>query len=720
MKRLLLIFLIFQVYYLNFTVQGSVKSGEIDDTVKITNLLKQIRQNYSLDKTQEASDSTNLYLALLLSRKAKFIRGEAQCYDILGIRERNQAHYSKALEYHFKAYELIKETTGIREQAIILNNIGVVYRRIDDYVSATEYHLKALKLAEQINDIHTISVSLNSLGNIFSAQEKYNEALTYFQMALEREKVSKNLLGIAINYNNIGNIYEDQNQYDKATEYFKKSLETNRVIGSQKGIAICYNDLGDVALKGNKTQLALEYLNNALQINIQIGDQIYTSNNFISIGQAYSQTGDYKTALYNFNKGLDIALKIGAKQNACSAYKCISEAYEKMGDNSQSLKFFKKASVLNDSIRSETNLRYVDRMNIIYQSVKKDQEIKLLNYIQSIKDKKHKIIVITLITGCLFLILMSILIYFNYRLKQKANQVLSVYNKDVEEKNRILTNQKEEILAQRDEIEEKRNQINEAYEQIKLKNEDITDNIRYAVQIQNVMLPEASYMKSLLASSFVFYEPKDIVSGDFYWLAKKNGQIVLSVADCTGHGVTGAFMSILGITALNEIVVEKGIVHTDQILNLLREKIIWTLQQGGEFSESREGIHLVVCSIDLMQKRLQFSGAINSIILIRKGELLQYKGDRMPISIYPDMEDFQSTNIALEKDDMIYLFSDGYYGQFGGDDDKKFGLVRFRSMLQNISTLPANEQYEIVECTFKAWRGTSEQVDDILVMGIRI
>lgn len=696
------------------------KPIETNDTLQIINLLKQVRQKFSSDKNLGTNDSSNLYLALTLSQKHKFIAGEAQCFDIFGIRERNEGHYAKALEYHFKAYELIERTQRIREKSIILNNIGVVYRRLDDFVPATEYHLKALSLAEEINDVPTICVSLNSLGNIFLAQEKYEDALKYFQMALEREKQSKNLLGIAINYNNMAGVYNEQKLYSKAIEFFKKSLEANRLLGSQKGIAICYNDLGSTALRQGDLPLALEYLSSALTINLAIGDQIYISNNFLNLGQAYLQKGNYQTALKNFNQGLEIALKIGAKQNVLQGYKGISQVYEKTGDNLHSLQFYKKASALNDTLRSEANMKYVERMQIIYETGKKDQEIKLLQYKQSIKDKKQKVIVASLIGSCLFLIILLTLIYFNYRFKRAANQVLTRYNQDIEEKNRILVNQKEEILAQRDEIEEKSHQINEAFELIKIKNENITDNIRYAVQIQNVMLPEDSYIKSLLPKSFIFYEPKDIVSGDFYWLARKNGQIVLSVADCTGHGVTGAFMSILGITALNEIVVEKGIVQTDQILNLLREKIIWTLQQGGEFSESKEGIHLVVCSIDLMQNRLQFSGAINSVILIRNGELLQYKGDRMPISIYPDMEDFKSTNIPLQKDDMIYLFSDGYYGQFGGAEDKKFGVVRFRTMLQKISTLPIEEQQKIVDCTFNSWKGPSEQIDDILVMGIRV
>lgn len=690
------------------------------DTAQIISLLSEVRHKRGSDKSFDRTDSVNLYQALSLSRKANWISGQAQCLDILGVRERSRANYSKALEYHLQALSLLATTPDNRFKAIILNNIGVVYRRMDDLVHATEYHLEALKLAEQINDNPNICVSLNSLGNIFTVQEKYADARKYFEQALGKEKLSNNLLGIAINYNNIGGTYKEEKQFTKATEYYRKSLETNRLIGSKKGIAICISDLGDIALKENNVALALEYFTKALELNLAIGDNMYVSNNYIHLGNAYALKRDYQTALVNYMKGLDLALTIGARQNIESAYEGISEVYENEGNSSKALDYYKKASAIKDSIRNETISKYVDGMQITYESGKKDQEIKLLNYKQIQKDRKQKIWVISLLGGCLVLIILVSLIYFNYRLKKRANQSLVNYNKDIEEKNRILTNQKEEILAQRDEIEIKSNQINEAFELIKIKNESITDNIRYAVQIQNLMLPEMTYVRSLLPQSFVYYQPKDIVSGDFYWITKKQGHVVLSVADCTGHGVTGAFMSILGISSLNEIVVEKSITDTSQILNLLREKIIWTLQQGGEFSESKEGIHLVVCTIDLMQNKMQFSGAINSIILIRNNELLQYKGDRMPISIYPDMEEFSSTAIDLQKDDMLYLFSDGYYGQFGGEEDKKFGLVRFRNLINSVSGLNIEVQEQTIASTLKVWKADKEQIDDILVMGIRI
>jgi Stage II sporulation protein E (SpoIIE)./Tetratricopeptide repeat. len=698
----------------------SLFATNLQDTGVVINIIKSVRQKNSTDKTFDNTDSIKIYQALTLAQELNFASGKSQCFDILGISERNKANYSKALEFHLKALNLLPESTYLRDKSIILNNIGVVYRRLDDLTHATEYHLSALKIAEQINDVPTICVSLNSLGNIFVVQEKYADAKRYFEMALEKEIALHNMLGIAINYENLGGVYKELKQYAKAADYYKKSLEVNQSIGSKKGIAICYSDLGTIAIQDKNYATAMDYFTQALEMNKARGDNRYIVDSYINIGDVYLKKGDFLKARDHYQKGIGIGLKIGSKQLVQKAYEGMSECYEKLGKYAAALDFYKKASALNDSIRSETISKYVNQMQIIYESGKKDQEIKLLNYQQTVKDKKQKAVVGLLIAGCFFLFILASLIYFNYRLKKRANTALVEYNRDMEEKNALLVNQKEEIMTQRDELELKRKQINDAYELIKVKNENITDNIRYAVQIQNVMLPELSYIRSLFPESFIFYQPKDIVSGDFYWVARKSGKVIIAVADCTGHGVTGAFMSILGITALNEIVMEKNIVQTDQILNLLREKIIWTLQQGTEFSESKEGIHLVVCAIDLLQKKLQFSGAINSFYLVRNQEIVQYKGDLMPISIYPDMMDFKSTDIYLQKDDMIYLFSDGYYGQFGGNEDKKFGLPRFKELLQEISDQPIEKQNLTVEQNFKEWKENAEQVDDILVMGIRI
>ena len=690
------------------------------DSVKVIQILSEMRHKYASDKILTREDSISIREAIRISQKTLYISGEAQCFDLLGVRERNRSNYSKALELHLKALDIIGKLPLDRDKAVILNNIGVVYRRLDDFKRAADYHLQALALAENIDDIPTICVSVNSLGNIFLTQRQFASALKYFETALENEIKRNNQLGIAINLNNIGSIYDEQKHYKKAIDFINKSLEINKKLGSNKGIAICYNGLGGIFLKQNQIQKALDYFQKALVISESIGDGIYTSGNHISLGHTYSKLGNYQAAIVHYNKGLEIALSIGSKNQSQMAYEGLSMVFEQKGDDKSALMWYKKSIIFKDSIFNELNANYINRAQILYESGKKDKEIELLIYRQYVSSKKQKVIVVSLILGCLFLLILLLLLMFNARLKHQAHEAIMQYNKDIEEKNYILTQTKEEILTQRDEIEEKRNQINEAYELIKAKNNSITDNIHYALQIQNSLLPEIGLINSLLTDTFLFYKPKDIVSGDFYWIAQKSGKIVVAIADCTGHGVTGAFMSILGISALNEIVIEKGITSTNTILDILREKIIFTLQQAGEFSESREGIHMVVCSFDFPNKRMQFSGAINTLLLFRKGQALQYKGDKMPVSIFPEMNNFTSIDIALEDNDMIYMYSDGYYGQFGGHEDKKFSTYRFRSLLQKISNLPVNEQYAHIEATLNAWKGEAEQVDDILVMGIKV
>ena len=694
--------------------------GKIPDTTFIINTIKVIRSKYKSDKNFNASDSIALFKSIELAKKIGYVRGEAQCYDALGVYYRNHSKFADAIDYHKKALALLNETPYIRDKAIVLNNLGVVYRRIDDLKNAINYHIEGQKLAEQVNDVSTICVSLNSLGNIYLTMGKYPEALAKFEDALKKETASNNLLGMAINYNNIGAVYEGLGDKEKAIEYLNKSLETNMKIGSQKGIAICLNELGKLYMDKKDYDKAQEYIVKALNINESLGDRIYTAWSHVTLGELLLKKQNYNQSLIEYNKGFEIAKEINSKGTIQAALDGLSNVHEQMKLYETALKEYKKSVEYKDSILNENNAKDLNLKQVIYETGKKDKEIELLKYKQSIRDKKQKLIVGSLIAGLVVLIILLALIYGNYKLKQRANEILIKFNHDIEEKNKLLTAQKEEISAQRDQIEEQNHKIHHALEQIQIKNNNITDNIRYAEQIQNALLPNLSYVKNLIPGSFIYYKPKDIVSGDFYWISQRNNTTVLAVADCTGHGVTGAFMSVLGITALNEIVIEKGIIATNQILNHLRDKIVRTLQQGAEFNESNEGIHLTVCSFDFKQKKMQFSGAINSIMILRDKQILQYKGDKMPASIFPNMADFSMVEISLQPDDMIYLYTDGYYGQFGGAEDTKFSTFRFRNLFQKISPLPLPEQKIIVEKTFETWKGESEQVDDILVMGVRI
>jgi serine phosphatase RsbU (regulator of sigma subunit) len=305
------------------------------------------------------------------------------------------------------------------------------------------------------------------------------------------------------------------------------------------------------------------------------------------------------------------------------------------------------------------------------------------------------------------LILLSFLAYYIYRgykIKKEANVKL-------EEKNRTITSQKGEIEKQRDLAETQRDQI--AYQK-----KHITDSIMYAKRIQTCLLPSLELFSDKI-DHFVLYKPLDIVSGDFYWEScKENIQIIIA-ADCTGHGVPGAFMSMLGVTMLNEIVNGKGITQPDKILNLLRDEIIRSLKQSIDESSVKDGMDMTIIVIDYNKNKLWFSGANNPLIYIRDGHLEAVKGDKMPVAIHHRMNPFTSHEIDLKKGDCIYMFSDGYGDQFGGPRQKKFMVKNLKKTLLKFSELPMIKQGKKLDEVFEEWKGSNAQVDDVIIIGIR-
>ncbi|PLX17178.1 MAG: hypothetical protein C0597_07310 [Marinilabiliales bacterium] len=307
---------------------------------------------------------------------------------------------------------------------------------------------------------------------------------------------------------------------------------------------------------------------------------------------------------------------------------------------------------------------------------------------------------------------------------------------DVEGNNEITTlSQKfnamiEELESYYNELEQKVKdrtaEVVRQKEEIEVKNKHITDSIRYAKRIQNAILPPDPYVKQLLPNSFILYKPKDIVSGDFYWMTKKNNVTIYAAVDCTGHGVTGAFMSIVGNNQLNYAVDVKKAREAGSILDYLNEGVIETLREKGHENLSvsgvKDGMDLALCIIDHKNMKLQFAGANNPLCLVRDGEIIQIKGDRMAIggNFADDLPKFKNHEIDLQKGDVLYTFSDGYPDQFGGDDGRKFMLKKFRELLLEIHKNPIEEQEEILNEKLEAWRGKEEQVDDILVIGVKI
>jgi ligand-binding sensor domain-containing protein/serine phosphatase RsbU (regulator of sigma subunit) len=271
-----------------------------------------------------------------------------------------------------------------------------------------------------------------------------------------------------------------------------------------------------------------------------------------------------------------------------------------------------------------------------------------------------------------------------------------------------------EIQCQKNEIELQRDTIDE-------KNANITSSIKYASHIQNAVLPPTELIDKLLPDNFILSKPKDIVSGDFYWLAERDNKIVFTVADCTGHGVPGAFMSLLGITLLNEIVNIQGILRSDVIVTELRDSLIRSLQQSRKDITTSDGFDIALCVLDYQQKRIQYTGGMSNLVYIHDGILNVVRADRNSVCVvYDNSGPFTMKEINFEKGDMVYLFSDGYQDQFGGEHDRKFFVHRFYTLLLEIHRMPMLKQKENLEKNLKEWMGDNVQTDDITVMGIRL
>lgn len=302
-------------------------------------------------------------------------------------------------------------------------------------------------------------------------------------------------------------------------------------------------------------------------------------------------------------------------------------------------------------------------------------------------------------------------------LDDKLGHALLSMRSSLQENERVLEQKvierTEQVVKQKEEIEVKTKELETLYTQV-------TDSIHYAKRIQEAILPPQSFIKEVIPNSFVLYKPKDIVSGDFYWMDKKNGWSYFAAVDCTGHGVPGAFMSIVGHNLLKDTLKNTNNVSPAEIMNTLNEGVANTLHTTSE-KQTKDGMDMALCALNYDTLELQFAAAFNPLYLVRNGELIQYKADKFPVGAFVgEKQSFNNNVLQLQKDDIIYIFSDGYADQFGGPKGKKYMAGNFRELLLKISSLSINEQKVALDKTIEEWRGNLEQVDDVLVIGVKI
>jgi two-component system, sensor histidine kinase LadS len=315
------------------------------------------------------------------------------------------------------------------------------------------------------------------------------------------------------------------------------------------------------------------------------------------------------------------------------------------------------------------------------------------------------------------------IVTFSVGLGEKIN----LLKKDRELAQRRIIDQLRENAALKDKVnrelegmvKERTKEIRMQKDHIEKQNKEIKYSFDYAKRIQSTVLPTNEVFENLFAENFIFFKPRDIVSGDFYWISQKENKIIITASDCTGHGVPGSLMSMLGITMLHEIVNEKDVTQSDKILNELRQSIARTLKQEGKPGEQKDGMDMVLLIYDRSTRELEFSGANNPMYIIRDGEMIEYKGNNMPVAYYDNMTPFTRHTIQMKQGDRVYLFSDGFPDQFGGPKGKKFKYKPFKELLLEVHERPMEEQERILKMVFDEWKGNLDQIDDVLVMGLR-
>jgi len=341
------------------------------------------------------------------------------------------------------------------------------------------------------------------------------------------------------------------------------------------------------------------------------------------------------------------------------------------------------------------------------------------------------LIVILVLTG----VVVAVVLFF-YKKNRKAHKKIMA---DIEENqlanyeiSKMLAKKMEETETQTRELQETSAELKwqtenalRLFDEVESQKKELTDSIQYAQRIQTILLPEENFINEILNDYFILFRPRDIVSGDFYWINAKSNKTIVVVADCTGHGVPGAFMSLLGITFLNSIVREDNL-QADTVLNQMREQIIKSLRQTGKELENKDGMDLAMCIIDWENSRIEFAGANISLVLLRRTadsphKMIEMRADRMPIGLYGgECRPFNRHFVTILPGDSIYMFSDGYCDQFGGKDLKKYKKKNLTKMLSEIHTLNMSDQKKIIEQTFNDWKGDLPQVDDVLMVGIKI
>ncbi|MGP8217560.1 MAG: tetratricopeptide repeat protein [Bacteroidia bacterium] len=664
-----------------------------DDTARI-NLMNYISD--LLVKTSKYHEADSFARAAINeSGRINYTKGSADALFNFGHVATKRGDYKESIEFYTKATKVYGEMGDSVNFSKALRFKGSTYWREGNYPMALEMEFRAMHILERHKDNSGALDIYNNIGNIYGDMSDFDNALLYYNKGLKVAEENHDKYDIALLVGNMGDTYQEEGKFSKAIEYSTRAMKLYKEIGNMDGMIDAIDNLGDVCFQEEEYTASLEYYMKGLSISEEIGNKQSIVDNLVDIAKTYEKQKKYGAALDYANRGADTARQIGARADMRDGEQVLALIYENIHNVPLAYLHYKTYIAIHDSLADEENARKITRSEMMLEyeknqaMAKAEQDKKDL--IARAESKKQKMIIVFVVILAIAIAVIAIVILRSLRITRKQKLI----------------------------IEEQKELVDE-------KQKDIIDSINYAQRIQAALLKEEERVSMHLPDHFILFKPKDIVSGDFHWMIEKGEYFYVAAVDCTGHGVPGGFMSMLGVAFLNEITAGSEILTPSEILDRLRDKIIKELGQAAG-TDNEDGMDMSLIRINLKTNEIQWSGANNPLYIVRdKGNgisgrsLEEISPDKQPVGNYPMMKPFTNHIIKPENDTLLYFFSDGYADQFGGPEGKKFKYSRLKEVLLEIYQKPMEEQKQILKETFDKWKGGLDQIDDVLIIGVKI
>ncbi len=637
-----------------------------------------------------------------------------------------QKTYYMAMQNYFSAFEIYNRLGMKKESAYAQMNIGETYfiQGVEDV--SLSYYKQAEEIFNIINNQRGLAKVKNKIGLVNLEMYQYDKAMEMFNQSLKISELLKDPQLTAETYCNIAETYFQSEDFNNENQYLTKAIIKFRLSGDRLSMGKCYYKIGDMYLYQEEYDKA--YINYLQSGNIfkafdlpllqtQVKNKLARIN-FIQ--------GMYQEAMTTVKEALNTATEHELLQEKSDAYLLMADISYALKKNTEAYDNLQRYIQVKDSVIQEKREERFSELQVSIATKEKEKELALAAQEMQRKEIVFRVVMIMSTLILLFLVI----IFLNNRKIKKVNNLLTMRNDEIKRRNEEIVVQKNIVDKANLEIKKQKNEIEEI-------NHNITAGINYAARIQHATLPNISFIKQHFQDGFVFFNPKETVSGDFYWFAEvkderppslfrrnkeneENAKYIVAVIDCTGHGVPGAFMSMLGDAFLNQIVKQQKTTSPDLILNELHKFIRATLQQ--ETSENNDGMDVAICTIDKSNNKMEFAGAKNPLIYIQRGEVHKINGDLKCIGGMQKEQEriFTKHTINIDDSTRFYIYSDGFQDQFGGKMGRKFMAKPFRDMLIENSSKPFEEQRQILQEKFIEWKGDFIQMDDTTIIGIKI